>query len=65
MPVWLEQSRQGLRRGVREEVRKVMGDKIVWKLTGHFKDFDSELNAIRRHGRVLTRALMFEEEALK
>lgn len=42
-----------------------MGDKIVWKLTGHFKDFDFELNAIRSYGRVLTRALMFEEEALK
>lgn len=41
--MWLEQGRWGLRRGVREEIRKVMGGKIVWSLTGHFKDFDFEL----------------------
>lgn len=62
--MWLEQSRQGLGRGVRKEIRKVIGGKIVCSLTGHFKDFDFELSDMRSHGKVLTIVLMFKEEAL-
>lgn len=63
--MWLEQRRWGLRRGVREEIRKVMGGKIVWSLTDHFKGFDFELSDMRSHRRVLTIVLMFNEEALE
>lgn len=45
--MWLEESEQGLGRGVRGEIRNVMGGKVVWSLKIRFKDFDFELKAIK------------------
>lgn len=58
--MWLEESEQGLGRGVREEVRRVMGGKVKWSLKVHFKNFDFELKAIKTQHTAVSQEAMTE-----
>lgn len=58
--MWLEESERGLGGGVREEVRRVMGGKVMWSLKVHFKNFDFELKAIKTQDTAVFQEAMTE-----